>query len=236
MRSGVFAVNPEAAGDIANDFFAGHQRSVRPADLVDISDDGSTERLFGVAVVPSFGGGRLASSKSSTTMGSIVEIVALCRALASELEPDTLYLFGPGSTTTQVLNELGLTGSPLGVDAVINGTLVGTDLSEEEILELLRHGPRSKLVLGVVGGQGFLLGRGNQQLSSQVLEYFDSEDLVIISSASKLVTLNPAVLWVDLNGGSPSWVTGYHQVRVAPRKSVLMRVATSVQDSNNGRR
>ncbi len=227
MRSGVFAVSPEAAGDIATGYLASAQRVVSRVDLIDLDEDGSSERLLGAATVPCSTGGRLVNSKSSTVAGSRAEIEALCRSVAGELEADTLYLFGPGSTTNEVLSDLGLVGSALGVDAVIDGRFVGNDLSESAILELFTRYPKRKLVLGVVGGQGFLLGRGNQQLSSEVLEHFGKDDLVIISSASKLVALNPPVLWVDLNGGSASRICGYQRVRVAPRKSVMMRVVNS---------
>lgn len=227
MRSGVFAVSPEAAGEIASNYLTSSDRVVHRADLVDLDEDGSSERLLGVAKVPDSFDGRLVNSKSSAVVGSRAEVEALCRSVAQELDEDTLYLFGPGSTTNEVLSDIGLDGSTLGVDAVVNKRFVGNDLSESEILDLVKEYPKRRLVLGVVGGQGFLLGRGNQQLSAGVLEHFSDDDVLIISSASKLVALNPPVLWVDLDVESTPRICGYHRVRVAPRRSMLMRVSNS---------
>ena len=62
------------------------------------------------------------------------ELAALCAAVAADLEPGTLYLFGPGSTTAAgVLRRSGWTGPPLGVDAVLDGQLIGDDLTEQAI-------------------------------------------------------------------------------------------------------
>ena len=119
------------------------------------------------------------------------ELDALCAATAGELAPGPLYLFGPGSTTGLVLGQLGLRGTALGVDAVRDGQLIGADLSEQQILALMADAPATRLVLGVIGGQGFLLGRGNQQLGPAVLSRLRPADLVIIATAAKLVALDP---------------------------------------------
>jgi predicted polyphosphate/ATP-dependent NAD kinase len=225
MRSGVFAATPETAGDLANEFLASHWHMMKSADLLDVTEEGEPERLLGIATVPQAASGRLTGSKVSTILGSKAELDALCCAVAQELEADTLYLIGPGSTTGDVLAELGVPGTPLGVDGIMNGQLVGSDLSEAQIIDLMELHARVKLILGVVGGQGFLLGRGNQQLSPRVMRRLGPENLIIVSSALKLLSLNPAILWVDADGDSADWLAGYHRVRVAPRRSILMRVA-----------
>jgi predicted polyphosphate/ATP-dependent NAD kinase len=228
MRSGVFAASPEIAGDVVNDFLRSDRRVVTTADLLDVNERDEPERLLGVATVPCSGDRRIAGSKVSTIIGSRAEFDALCHAVAQELANDTLYLFGPGSTTGAVLGELGLVATALGFDAVMNGELVGSDLSEDEILDLMDRHKTIKLILSVIGGQGFLLGRGNQQLSATVLRRLGRENLMIISSALKLFALDPAILWIDVDGGSADVFAGYHRVRVAPRKSVLMRVAVPI--------
>jgi predicted polyphosphate/ATP-dependent NAD kinase len=202
MRSGVFAASPEIAGDLANEFLQRASRPTRSADVLDLSDDNKTEIHLGVALVPEVTDGRLTGAKVSTSRGSRSERAALCRAVARELEPSTLYLFGPGSTTGDVLREVGISGTPLGVDAVCGGRLLGSDLSERSILELLAAHNRVRVVLGVIGGH-----------------------VLIVSGVDKLLQLNPSVLWVDVADDVAAWLTGYQRVRVAPRRTVVMRVA-----------
>ncbi len=272
MRSGVFAPNPEAAGELAADFLALAlaDRRVARAEVVDLVELGTAARraapvaplqpgpspaglggpaepagprepgsvpaghggeelavaLIGEASVPSLGAGCLPGAKNSNFLPSKAMLEALCQAVADELAPGTLYFFGPGSTTGRILEVLGLPGSPLGVDAVLDGALLGHDLSEEVIVALMEASPSTKLVLGVIGGQGFLLGRGNQQLSPRVLARLGSEDLVIISSAEKLAALQPPLLRVDVGDHEAfSWVSGYRRVRVGPSRFMMMRVA-----------
>jgi predicted polyphosphate/ATP-dependent NAD kinase len=182
--------------------------------------------LLGQASVPDLGVGRVPGPKSSSFLASSALVEALCRAVADELVPGTLYLFGPGSTTGRILEVLGLPSSPLGVDAVMDGALVGADLAEEEIVGLMGRARSTKLVLGVIGGQGFLLGRGNQQLGAAVLARLAPEDLIIVSAADKLVALQPPLLRIDV-GDEASFALpgGYRRVRVGPHRFMMMRVS-----------
>ena len=121
---------------------------------------------------------------------------------------------------------MGLPSSPLGIDAVKDGALIGADLGEAAIVELMDKYPQTKLVLGVIGGQGFLLGRGNQQLGAAVLSRLAPEDLIIVSAADKLVGLQPPLLRVDVGDESAfDWATGFQRVRVAPNRFMMMRVS-----------
>jgi len=241
MRSGVFASNPEAAGDLAAEFLAREDRRVtvvdvvdvaEVADVVDVVETGQSAGehlavvLVGQASVPDLGAGRLPGAKSSNLLASTAMLEALCRSVAADLAPGTLYLFGPGSTTGRILEVLGLPHSPLGVDAVMDGALIGQDVSEGAILALMASAPRAKLVLGVIGGQGFLLGRGNQQLGPRVLARLGPEDLIIVSAVEKLVALQPPLLRVDVGDDEPySWANGYRRVRVGPSRFMVMRVS-----------
>ena len=181
--------------------------------------------LLGIALVPRAGDGRLVGTKSSSAQLAGPALDALAQAVATELDPGSLYLVGPGTTTARVLGSLGLEGNVMGVDAVAGGELVGTDLGEDEILGLVDAYPRTRLILGVVGGQGMLLGRGNQQLGPRVLGRLSPDDVMILSTAEKLVALRPALLRVDAGAeASFPWLTGYRRVRVGPRRYMMMRV------------
>lgn len=123
------------------------------------------------------------------------------------------------------MRALELPATLLGIDAVLDGELVGRDLDERTILRLLDESPRALLALGVVGGQGALLGRGNQQLSAAVVGRIGRDRLRIVAAREKLITLDPPVLRVDT--GDPAVdevVCGYLPVRVSRRETVVMRL------------
>jgi predicted polyphosphate/ATP-dependent NAD kinase len=228
MRSGVFGTSPEAAADLVADYLSRADRPWAEAEILDAADDGLSTEFYAVAAVPGASGSRLAGPKSFGFAGSPAELAALSGSVAADLEPGTLYLFGPGSTTARVLRQLGLDGTALGIDAVLDGQLIGTDLTEQAIAALMDRVPATRLVLGVIGGQGFLLGRGNQQLGPAVLARLRPDDLMIIATAAKLAALSPPRLLIDAGddvafGG----LCGYHRVRTGPRRYMMMHVATA---------
>jgi predicted polyphosphate/ATP-dependent NAD kinase len=228
MRSGVFGTSPEAAADLVSDYLSRPDRPQAEAEILDAAEDGLSTEFYALAAVPGTGGSRLAGPKSFGFTGSPAELAALCAAVAADLEPGTLYLLGPGSTTSGVLRALGLAGTALGVDAVLDGRLIGTDLTEQAITGLMDRSPATRLILGVIGGQGFLLGRGNQQLGPAVLARLGPDDLIIIATTAKLTALIPPRLLIDAGdevafGG----LCGYHRVRTGPGRYMMMHVATA---------
>lgn len=214
MRSGVFATSPEAAGDTVGAFLANPVTT--DAEIVDLVGEDSV--LFGLARVPDVRGA-VVRAKSSPPTGP--ELVALGAELAAEMVPGRLYLLGPGTTVAHVNTALGVPSTLLGVDVVRDGRLVVRDATEAELLALVRAEPAT-LVLGVVGGQGFLLGRGNQQLSEDVLTAV-GDHIEILAAADKLAALDPPVLRVDV-GAATALVTGYRKVRTGPGRSTVLRV------------
>jgi predicted polyphosphate/ATP-dependent NAD kinase len=229
MRSGCFATSPEAAADVASAFLRGAERRCVDAEILDATAgrESSTE-FYAMARVPGAPSGMLAGPKRSSLTGSGVELDALCGAVAADLAPGVLYLFGPGTTTMGVLRHLGIGGTPMGVDAVQDGTLLGADLAQDAILDMMDHAAATQLVLGVIGGQGFLLGRGNQQLGPAVLSRIGASDIIIIASAAKLAALDPPWLLVDCGDDAAfDWASGYRRVRVGPARFMMMRVATA---------
>jgi predicted polyphosphate/ATP-dependent NAD kinase len=236
MRSGVFGTTPEAAGDAAGRYLASPARwPLADAEVLDAGDGGLESDLFALARVPSVPG-RLQHGKSSRAASYDAALSALCDDIARELEPGRLYLFGPGTTTGRVMQALGLEPSMLGVDAVRDGALAGADLAEAGILELLSDGVEATIVLGVIGGQGFLLGRGNQQISSSVVRRVGAGNVMIVAAGDKVSALDPPVLHVDLGDGEEDrFLDGYRQVRVAPGRSIMLRLTSRMSDVSDTR-
>jgi predicted polyphosphate/ATP-dependent NAD kinase len=226
MHSGVFATTPENAGDVVGAFIGSHPRGpVREADVVDAeTGEAISTRLYGAARVPD-DRLRVQAVKSRGAPPDEDALDAVCAAIAASMDPRRIYLLGPGTTMRRVTRQLGLEKTLLGVDAVRAGRLLGSDLAERDLLEVIADEPVT-LVIGVVGGQGAILGRGNQQLSPAVLRRVGVENIEIVAGLRKLLALEPPLLRVDT--GDPELdnaLCGYRRVQVAPRRTLVYRVA-----------
>jgi predicted polyphosphate/ATP-dependent NAD kinase len=235
MHSGVFAPTPEAAGRAGEAFLSGSPVRLRAADIADVDEQAAREGrvasvLYGSARVPDLP--RLVlRAKAGSRPSPDRALDALCQSVAAELEPGCLYLFGPGSTTAAVLAALGHPATVLGIDAVCDGQLVGVDLTERQTLALIERAliereQQPRLVVGLVGGQGVLFGRGNHQLGPQVLARLGRGRVMILSAADKLLALDPPNLWVDT--GDPELdqqFCGYVRVHVGPHEQIVMNIS-----------
>ena len=212
VYSSVFAVSPEAAGRIAATFEETEEREV-----LDLDEDAYREgevrtRLHGVLRVPM--APELQSGKSLS--GGTVE--GLAAAIAEMVEPEVTYVLGPGGTVGAIKRELGFEGSPLGVDVWRDGEVLARDANEEEILAVL--GDRNVIVVSPIGGQGFVLGRGNAQISPAVIR---EAEVRVVASRRKLSDIG--VLRVDT--GDPELddsLRGWVRVRVGRFEERLMEV------------
>jgi predicted polyphosphate/ATP-dependent NAD kinase len=218
MRSGVFAASPEAAAEAALRFL--ESPVLRDGEVADL--DGDDETLYGALRVPA-GQGRVLSAKSSALGASPAALDAACDELADEIRRGGLFILGPGTTTGRILEQLELDGTLLGVDVVSDGELLVQDASEDDLLAVTRDRPAT-IVVGIVGGQGSLFGRGNQQISAEVIRRAGPDAIVIVAGLDKLQTLDR--LAVDT--GDPDvddMLAGYRRVRYAPSMSALLNVA-----------
>src|SRR6266480_4296878 len=182
--------------------------------------DAISTRLYGAARVPD-DRLRVQAVKSRGAPTDEDALDAVCAAIAASMDPRRIYLLGPGTTMRRVTRQLGLEKTILGVDAVRAGQLLASDLAERDLLELIADEPVT-LVIGVVGGQGAILGRGNQQLSPAVLRRIGIENIEIVAGLRKLLALEPPLLRVDT--GDPELdraLCGYRRVNVAPRRTLI---------------
>ncbi|RMH53123.1 MAG: NAD+ kinase, partial [Alphaproteobacteria bacterium] len=230
MHSGVFAVSPEAAGRLAADVIgagAGRVTFAR-AEVMDIDEAALragrvAARLYGYALAPA-ARNLLQGAKGRGPAGDEAALAGACAEVAAELDPGVTWLIGPGTAAKGVLRAMGLSGTLLGVDALRDGRLVGTDVTEAEALALAGDGPVG-IVVGVTGGQGFVFGRGNQQIGPELIRRAGRGRLVILAGAGKLAALPGGVLHVDT--GDPALdraLEGHVRVRTGPRRAMLMRL------------
>ena len=199
MYSPVFAVSPRAAGSLAADWIDGGL-PVTEREVLDI-DEAAMRRarvdpqLFGMLRVP-FRVGRTQARKAATPASEAAAVAAAARGAIARMQPGVRYLLGPGGTTAEIARQLGIEKSPLGVDVVLDGRRLLSAASEEQLLAEVARGP-AQAVVTVIGGQGFLLGRGNQQLSSAVISALGGDPLMVVAPEQKIIDLHGRPLIVD---------------------------------------
>lgn len=230
MHSGVFAPTPERAGEVARKFLEGEIRRTRELEVMDIDEEAFRRgevkaRLFGYLRVPWDRRG-VQGAKVGTPPSDRYTQDAIAAHVAEEMRPGVVYLIGPGTTAKAILSRLGLSGTLLGVDAVRDGELLGTDLREKKILRLVGKGP-ARVVVSPIGGQGHILGRGNQQLSPAVIRAVGGKaGLVVVATPGKLASLGGKPFLVDT--GDPSLdeeLSGYIRVITGYHREAVYRVA-----------
>jgi predicted polyphosphate/ATP-dependent NAD kinase len=227
MHSAVFATSPEHAGEIAAVFVSGG--AVQEAEVVDLDEEAAREgrietRLYGAVKVP-LDRLRMQSAKTRSAATDEAAVDAVCREVADSMDPRRIYVLGPGTTTRLVAAHLGVPKTLLGVDAVRAGRILGADLGERDLLALLGDEPAT-LIVGVVGGQGALFGRGNQQLSPAVLRRIGTGNIQVVAGMHKLLALDPP--WLRVDTGEPaldSELTGYRRIHIAPNRTLVYKVA-----------
>ncbi|ELZ56192.1 MULTISPECIES: ATP-NAD kinase family protein [Halorubrum] len=216
VYSSVFAVSPEDAAEVAASFSRTERREV-----MDIDEDAYREgevhpELRGVAHVPVADDLQSSKQTASGTVESLAEGVA-----ADIRERDgegVTFVLGPGSTVGAIKDELGFEPSPIGVDLWRDGEVIARDATEAEILGAL--GEENVIVVSPIGGQGFVFGRGNPQISPAVIRRCD---LRIVASRAKLDDVR--ALHVDTDDPDlDAELAGWVRVRVGKFETRMMRI------------
>ncbi|HET6671889.1 MAG TPA: NAD(+)/NADH kinase [Agromyces sp.] len=229
MYSPVFAVSPRAAGAVAAAWLDAPQRlPVQQREVLDVDEAALRHarvepRLFGTLAVP-FRPGRTQARKSATPADEHAAVRAAARGAASAFRPGVRYLLGPGGTMAELARQLGIEKTPLGVDVVLDGRRVVAGASERDLLAEVEEGP-AKAVVSIIGGQGFLLGRGNQQLSASVVRALGADPLIVVAPEQKLIDLVGRPLLVDT--GDPqvdAGLAGFVRVITGPSTTSIYPV------------
>jgi predicted polyphosphate/ATP-dependent NAD kinase len=226
MHSGVFAATPEAAGALAGAFLGRRVTRVAAREVLDLDEDllragVLAPRLIGDLDVPATGGLVQHPKRRGGSAAGALE--ALGAAVAAELPAGALVAVGPGRTAGAVLAGLGLPNSLLGFDLVRDGALVGADVPERVLRD---HAAELHVVLAPTGGQGALLGRGNQQLTPAVLRRIAREHIHVVATRERLAELQGRPLLVDLDDPELARsLNGIWPVLVGPARIVRYPVA-----------
>jgi predicted polyphosphate/ATP-dependent NAD kinase len=199
MHSAVYATHPRTAGELAARHLTGPPLPCREAEVMDIDEEAFragrvSARLYGALLVPQ--DRRLVQGLKSGSLGDTTDLGGIAAEIVGRMGDGALWVVGPGTTTRAIAERLGAPKTLLGVDLYCRGELVAADVTEAQILDHL-DGTPARIVVTPIGGQGYLFGRGNQQLSGAVIRRVGKAHVVVVATAAKLAALRGEAFLVD---------------------------------------
>jgi predicted polyphosphate/ATP-dependent NAD kinase len=237
IHSGVYAITPKAAGRIVEMMLTGKLVTLTEADVMDID-----ESLFrqGIVKAKRYGDMKIPSElryiQAVKSGGKELDELVLQDIAADVIEQmdEHLFIMGSGSTTAFVMEEIGLPNTLLGVDVVKSEQLMASDVTESELWQQICQfktakstADNIKLVITLIGGQGHIFGRGNQQLSPRVISAIGKDNIIIIATKNKLAQLNGRPLISDTgNEVLDQLLSGFMVVTTGYKDQVLYPVSS----------
>lgn len=241
IHSGVYALTPHAAGELVAMLVRGELVAIDGQEVRDLDEEAFRAgqvraRFYGEMRVPSEHRYLQHVKNAGNREDEALVLDEIAAGFVEQMEPDTLYLMGSGSTVAAIMEELGLDNTLLGVDAVLDGEVVASDCTARQLLALAQeHGAQQhlaqsqlvRLVITLIGGQGHIIGRGNQQLSAELLKLIGRDSLYLVATRTKLNALEGRPLIIDSGDAelNRDW-SGLVQVHTGYRDAVLYRVAS----------
>jgi len=218
VHSAVFAVSSRSAGDLAVLYFQ-KRCGIREAEVMDVDEEALRQgivsaKLYGYLRIPFEK--RLIQGVKTPSSGGDMEAIA-CEVV-DRMKGDYLYVIGPGTTTRAIASKLGLNKTLVGVDVVSKGKLVSIDVNEVQLLKHLRK-RNAKIIITPIGGQGYIFGRGNQQISPEVIKKVGKDNIIVVATPEKINSLRGRPFLVDTGdravdrmlSGYIKVITGYNE-------------------------
>lgn len=228
MHSAVFTANPQLAANLLSDFISNKIKSFKEAEVMDIDEDDYRNQIlsakfFGYLLIPD-NTKYFQNLKSGSPESEKHNQQAIAEDVVENMEDDIYYIIGPGSTPQAVMNKLQLNNSLLGIDVVKKKQLVAEDLSEQELLKIIDE-KKAKIIITPIGGQGFIFGRGNQQISPAVIKKVRKDNIIIISTKQKLNALLSKPLITDTHdSATDDYLRDYYKIVTGYHESVVYKI------------
>lgn len=233
IHSAVYAVTPLHAGEIINLILDGQPMSLHEAQVMDLDEEAFREgivnaKCYGYLSVP-VDDTRMQLIKQGGIGHHDISLQEIAEDVIEVMEEDVFYLIGSGTTTAEVMDQLSLPNTLLGIDIVFNQALVASDVDEQTILKIIDNQP-AKVIVTVIGGQGHVFGRGNQQLSERVIRYIVSQtggesNIIIIATNEKLQSLDKRPMIADTgNNDLDKQLAGLYPVITGYQQKTLYRL------------
>jgi predicted polyphosphate/ATP-dependent NAD kinase len=229
MYSGIFAFSPEGAAGVVIDWLTGDTQS-EPFEIMDADEDAIRQdtfaiKLYGYLIGPLVPA-RMQGAKLSSpeTVNERDNQEAIARTIIEDMVDGDSYILGPGSTVRVVAQQLGVEKTLLGVDLFQNGK-IHSDVNEKQLLELIPDFLSTWIIVSPIGNQGMVLGRGNQQISPNIIKRIPLEQILIIATHSKVNSLVDRGLHIDTGDSEvDKTLSKYLRVLVDYRTWRMMKV------------
>jgi predicted polyphosphate/ATP-dependent NAD kinase len=230
MYSGCFGINPVATGRILANYLSGGLTNFEDREVLDIDEDniraGVVEAtLQGLVRVPVVRG-RTQSRKTAASSAEEQNLASVAEGFIKGMQQGELYILGPGGTTRAIAKKLDIEKTPLGVDVIENGKVISSDCSEAKLLETI-NGRKAHAVVSIIGGQGFILGRGNQQISPKVVSQLTDPKIIVVATPNKLASLSGNLLIDSGDLATDSSLQGFYKVITGSIDTVVVQAEAS---------
>ena len=225
IHSPVYAQNPSKAGELAKLYLMGKINKLQEAEVLDIDEEayrlGSVNtKLHGYLKIP-YGRGYTQNRKSGTPFSENASQNAISFDVIDNMGKDITYIVGPGTTTRPIMQNLNLPNTLLGVDVICNKQLIALDVAEKQLLEITAA-QECKLIITPIGGQGYLFGRGNQQISPDVIKKIGKKNIIVIATKQKIGELQGKPFYVDTGDDRLNAdLKGYVRVIVGYKEQII---------------
>jgi predicted polyphosphate/ATP-dependent NAD kinase len=231
IHSAAYAINPLMAGELTVMYLRGSNTSLHEVEVMDIDEevlreeDRVSAKLYGYLKIPC--DRKMTQSPKEASCGGERE-VAMMQGIAEHvvdaMEEDWLYIIGPGTTTRAIMERLGLQKTLLGVDVVERKKIVANDVNEAQLIRIM-DGKKAKVIVTPIGGQGYIFGRGNQQISPEIIRRVGPENILVIATPSKIYSLMLKPLLVDTGDEDVDrLLRGYRKVVTGYREETVCKV------------
>ena len=230
MYSGIFAVNPAEAVEVIKAYISGEAEitefEIMDADETAIRSDRFAIRLYGYLKGP-YLPMRIQGTKqvSPETADEKENQRAIAKFVIESMKPNDTYILGPGTTVKTLADMLGIKKTVLGVDLYKNGKVIN-DVNEKALLENIKDWKSTWIIVSPIGGQGMIFGRGNQQISPEIIKRVGKEHIIVLATKSKIQRIEGGTLRVDTGDpevdemlrGYIKVITDYREWRLLPVK------------------
>ncbi|MFQ5823996.1 MAG: ATP-NAD kinase family protein [bacterium] len=228
IHSAVYACSPTKAGELAALYLQDKSAKIIEAEVMDLDEDDYRNEilsaiLYGYLKIP-FQKRYVQNLKASSAPNERYSQEAIAFDIIENMSDEFHYIIGPGTTTRAIMEKLNLDNTLLGVDLIYKKELIGKDLNESELLAKTR-GEKTKLIITPIGGQGYIFGRGNQQISPEVIKQVGKNNIIIIATQQKINSLYGRPLLVDTGDKSTDeLLSDYFKVNTSYRESIIYKV------------
>lgn len=231
IHSGVYAINPVSAGTAAVKFLQCNMKKTTDAEVMDLDEEeyrkgNVSAKLYGYMKVPD--NTKCVQKVKVRSSSTAVSNYDIAHKIVDDMEKDVFYIIGPGTTTRSIIEVLQEKNTLIGVDVVKNKKVIINDVTEEILYNMIK-GEKVKIIITAIGGQGHILGRGNQQISPRIIKEVGKENIVVVATKEKLIKLGNNPLLVDTGDSHLNEeISGFTRVIISYGEITIRKIAAYI--------